>query len=863
MNETERLDPRLWQRVKEIFQEAVEAPAADRETLVGRLCAGEPFLMSQVRDMLAADDALGSGPASGSFLETPPDVSGILAAMETDSAGPLFPAAGTSAPAIGAVLGGYRIVGRLGEGGMGIVYEAEQQSPKRRVALKVVRGGLLLDEAGIRLFQREAHALARLRHPGIAAIYESGATPDGHHFFAMELVDGLPLHDYLRERSNGLAIDAAEIRARLGLFLEICDILSYAHQHGVIHHDLKPSNILVLRETSGRGDSSSRRSRIKLVDFGLARLVDSDATATLARSSLQSIKGTLSYMSPEQAQGNPDEIDLRSDIYSLGVLLYEMLTGRLPLDLHHKMLPEALRIIGEDPPPPPSRFRKELAGDLETILLKTLDKDPGRRYQSVAGLADDVQRHLADLPIQATPPTLVYQLRKLARRHRTAALLGAALFLAVVLGGFGTTIGMIRARKAAELARQEAETAEEVSSFMEDLFKVSNPGEARANSITARELLDAGVARIDTSLAHQPAVRGRLLGVMGQVYRNLGLFREARPLLEQALQLRRGSLRPDDPLLADHEYAFGSLLRRLGEYDKARGHYQASLEIRERAFGPDDPAVAASLTGLANIKLETGDYPGARPLYERCIRIIEKARGTEHPDLALYLSNLAMVHRAEGDYAGALPIVQRAVSIQEKALGPDDPGLTYDLVGLGATLRGLEDYDGSRRALERVLAIQTKTVGPEHVEVAETLGEIGSTLAQGGNHPAAREYLEKAAALFEKTLGPGNVYTARALDNVAMSARMMGDHRTAIDLSRKSLATLEAALAPGHPSVITVLERLGGHHAAAGEIAVARELFQRGLAIQAEAHGPESDEARVFVQLLASIDGRPGGAERP
>lgn len=862
MSETERLDPRLWQRVKEIFQEVVEAPPADRDVLVGRLCNGEPFLMSQVREMLAADDALGSTTDSRSFLEAPPDLSGILAAIEADPDGPLFSAAGTSPPAVGAVLGGYRIVSRLGEGGMGIVYEAEQQSPKRRVALKVVRGGLLLDEAGIRLFQREAHALARLRHPGIAAIYESGATPDGQHFFAMELVDGLPLHDYLRERADG-RIDAGEIRDRLGLFLEICDVLSYAHQHGVIHHDLKPSNILVVRETSGRGDSSSRRSRIKLVDFGLARLIDSDATATFARSSLQSIKGTLSYMSPEQAQGNPDEIDLRSDIYSLGVLLYEMLTGRLPLDLQRKTLPEALRIIGEDPPPPPSRFRKELAGDLETILLKALDKDPGRRYQSVAGLADDVQRHLADLPIQATPPTLVYQLRKLARRHRTATLLGAALFLAVVLGGAGTTIGMIRARKAAELAHQEAETAEEVSSFMENLFKVSNPGEARANSITARELLDAGVARIDTSLAHQPAVRGRLLGVMGQVYRNLGLFREARPLLQQALELRRTTLRPDDPLLADHEYAFASLLRRLGEYDEARGHYQASLEIRERAFGPENPAVAASLTGLANIKLETGDYPGARPLYERCIRIIEKARGVEHPDLALYLSNLAMVHRAEGDYAGALPIVQRAVSIQEKAMGPDNPGLSYDLVGLGATLRGLEDYDGSRRALERVLAIQTKTVGPEHVDVAETLGEIGSTLAQGGDHPAAREYLEKSAALFEKTLGPGNVYTARALDNVAMSARLMGDYRTAIDLSRKALATLEASLDSDHPSIVTVLERLGGHHAAAGDTAAARALFERGLAIQAKSHGAGSEEAQVFVQLLASINGRSGGVDRP
>jgi serine/threonine protein kinase len=858
------ISPERWARIRDIFHAAAELEGAARRALLDERCGGDSALRADVESLLAAEAAAASD-GDDAFLAHPIDASGLLLALDTpDDIDTIAQAAraerSDSGGLIGKRIGGYLVLGVLGQGGMGVVYEAEQQNPRRRVALKVVHGGGFGREERERFFQREAHALARLRHPGIAAIHEAATTEEGDHFFAMELVRGRSLRDHLEAAGDPAPLDRDAIRRRLGLFLEIADILGYAHQRGVIHRDLKPSNIIVADEETG--STRGRAARVKLLDFGLARFTDADMTASFAQTATHNIQGTLSYMSPEQSRGNPDDIDLRSDVYSLGVVLYEMLTGKLPYELNRTLLPEALRAIAEQAPRPPRQLNSALRGDLETILLKALEKEPDRRYASVAAMAEDVRRYLTDLPIEARPPTLAYQLRKLASRHRTATGLGAALLLAVLLGGVGTTIGFVRARQAAERAREEAATAAQVSSFLEELFRVSNPSESRGNTITARELLDAGVARIDTSLVDQPGVKARLLATMGDVYRRLGLYREARPLLESAVALRRETSGADDLEVARSEYALAGLLRRLGDFDAARVRYEEARRIREARLGPDDPDVAVSLAGLANVAMETGGYAEAESLYARCTAIIEKARGVDHPDLAIYLSNRAMLFRATGDYRNALPLSERAVHIQEKALGPDHLDLCYDLMGLASALRQLHRSEESRAVLERVLAIQTRVLGPEHTEVAETLGELGSAIQESGDPAGALPHLERATALFEKALGLEHAYTARAISNVARCHELLGNYDTAMEMNDQALGILERTLGLEHLVTVRVLENTVEVRLKAGRAAAARELVERGLAVQAAVNGPDARSTRALQRWHAVALERTGEPAR-
>jgi len=853
-----RLDPERWRALRPLLDEALELPAGERAAFLDRACAGDPTLRAELEALLAADAAAEHSPAGGA-LDAPAGAVARALLAEGGAPGPGGPGEAPAERWVGRTLGPYRILRLLGEGGMGIVFEAEQENPRRLVALKVVRGGAFLDDARLRLFRREIEALARLRHPSIAPIYDAGRTDDGQHYFAMELVRGAPLDEHLRERPREGG-EAADLRARLALFLEICDAIAYAHQRGVVHRDLKPSNVVV-EDEAREGDSGSRRPRVKVLDFGLARITEGDVALSTRRTEPRAIEGTLPYMSPEQARGEPVSIDLRSDVYSLGVLLFEMLTGELPYEVPRGPLHESLRAICEAPPRRPSLIVPALRGDLEVIVLKALEKVPSARYATVPALADDVRRALDDQPITARPPGAAEQLRRFARRHRTAAAFSAVAAGLLVLGAAGTTIGMLRARAAeqeakrlAAEAREEARTAESVSRFLVGLFEAADPESSKADAITARQLLDKGTHQLENSLQDEPIVRARLYQTLGTVHRNLGLYRQAREQLTRALALRRETLGPDHLDVATSEYVLAGLLRRLGEYDEAERRYRAALEIRLKALGPDHRDVAGSYGGLANVFIERGEYARARPLCEQALATIERAVGPEDAAVTLYLYNLALLLKSMDDLAAARPLVERAIRIEERSLGPEHPSIGGDHVMLGEIMARLGDVPGGLAEMRRGIAIEEKGFGAGHAYVGESRTGLSAVLHQAGDFESARAEAERAVRILERALGPEHATTAMARDQQSVALRSLGRVDEAIAMSGRALRTLERGLGPGHQAVGTALANLAGHHAARGDRVRARELYRRALDVLGRALGPAHRQVEQTAQALDALD---------
>src|SRR5262245_1635194 len=496
------MTPERLQRIKQLYHIALERDANEREAFLAEVCAGDESLRSEVESLLRCDAR-----AEG-FMEAPAlEVAAQLQAEE--QAAEIFnsilhtdsdpsKSGNRSSPVTPIFIGDYRVLRKLGEGGMGVVYEAEQQHPRRLVALKVIRGGRLVDEYQVKLFQREVQALARLKHPGIAAIYEAGCADEGQHYFVMELAPGVPLLDYVKGRRLAGARAPSNIRQRLELFLKICEAISYAHQRGVIHRDLKPANILVADESYKPGGQSLdgpgvSRVEVKVLDFGLARITDEDGAGASGLSQAGQVRGTLPYMSPEQVRGDPDRIDVRTDVYALGVILYELLTERLPYELEHVTLPQAIRTICEDAPKPLNRAWGEsrdrerrkterVDRDVETIALKALEKESERRYRSVAALAEDVTRYLTNQPIQARPPSALYQFRKLVARHKAPFAMLAAVF--ALLLGFAITMTALSARIARE--RDKAVAAERAAAEQRDAAEQARSAEREQRNVAER-----------------------------------------------------------------------------------------------------------------------------------------------------------------------------------------------------------------------------------------------------------------------------------------------------------------------------------------------------------------------------------------
>jgi serine/threonine protein kinase/tetratricopeptide (TPR) repeat protein len=651
-------------------------------------------------------------------------------------------------------IGPYRLLERVGEGGMGEVWLAEQTRPvHRQVALKVIKAGMDTVQVVAR-FEAERQALALMEHPAIARVFDAGATPQGRPYFAMEYVRGEAITTYADRHK--LAIPD-----RIALFLGVCEGVQHAHQKGIIHRDLKPSNVLV----AVRDDHPVP----KIIDFGVAKATTQALTDRTLHTELGVLIGTPEYMSPEQAEMSALDIDTRTDVYALGVMLYELLTGTLPFEskaLREKSLDEIRRTVREVDPPRPStrvtttaasadaasprrvaatRLASQLRGDLDWITMKTLEKDRTRRYATVGELAADLRRHLENLPVLASPPSTMYRLRKFGRRHRVAV--GAAATLVMLLIAFATTMA-IQARRIArerDRANVEAESAKQVSDFLVGLFAVSDPNEARGSTLTAREILDKGAQHIDQTLTGQPRVQARLKATMGEVYTNLGLYQAAEPLIRQAVDVQQRSLGSDHVETMDSMHALANLYWWEERYSDAEPLYLALLESRRRLYGERHPDTLRTAYDLGSLYLVQKRWNEAEQLMRKTLEIQRRILGANHLDTLASSNNLASLYWRQKRYGEAEPLYVEALAVRRRQLGDNHPETLASAHNLATTYDMLGRYGEAEPLYLTTLATKRRVLSDSHPLTILTARRLAAMYQTNKRYTEAESLLLDAA----------------------------------------------------------------------------------------------------------------------
>jgi serine/threonine protein kinase len=693
-------------------------------------------------------------------------------------------------------IGRYRLLSKLGEGGMGQVWLAEQAEPvQRRVALKLIRTGRY-DRSALARFDLERRSLAIMEHPAIAKVFDADSTPEGQPYFVMEYVAGLPITTYCDQKR-------LNTRERIALFIRVCEGVQHAHQKAIIHRDLKPSNVLVV-EVDGKPQP-------RIIDFGIAKPAEQIQGETMV-TGLGGMVGTPGYMSPEQADPSISDVDTRSDVYSLGVILYELLSGALPFDprkWRSRPFDEVLRELREDDPPGPStkistddhlsataaerrntdpkQLLSVLRGDLDWITLKAVERDRNRRYATPLELAADLEHYLKNEPVSARPASRGYRLKKYVQRNRVGVTAAAALLL--MLAAFGVTelLQVRRITRERDRANREAETSKRVSEFMTDMFKVSDPGQARGNSITVREILDKASKDIHNGLSKDPAIQARMMHVMGGVYDNLGLYRQAQSLYNDAIDIRKRVLGPENPETLRSMHALSRPLREQGQYAEAEKLQRQTLEAQRRILGSESPDTIASMGELAVILDSEGRYSEAEKLSQEALDIQDRIFPPENPETQALMDILAAVYSDEGRLADAEKLYRKAFEVRRSVLGPDHPDTLSSMDSYAAALAQGHQNDEAEKMFRETLSIRQRVLGAEHRDTLISMNNLANMLFIEGHYDDADKLAHQTIDIQRRVLGPNHPDTAMSTYNLGGIALHKGKPDEALSLLREAV----------------------------------------------------------------------------
>ncbi|CAN5506047.1 hypothetical protein BH09PLA1_BH09PLA1_20740 [soil metagenome] len=861
-------------RLQQVFSEVLSIPPAERSKYLDRAVADDAALRNRIEALLVAHDR------AGKFLDAPA----------------VSPHAATVAPAghLGERIGHYKLLEMIGEGGFATVYRAQQEAPVRReVALKILKLGMDTHQVLAR-FDAERQALAILDHPNIAKVFDAGTTDTGRPFFVMELVRGLPITTYCDRKS-------LSTRERLALFVPICRALQHAHQKGIIHRDIKPNNVLVA-EQDGKPSP-------KVIDFGIAKATQARLTEKTLFTELRQLIGTPAYMSPEQAGNEVLDIDTRSDIYSLGVLLYELLTGSTPLDeykLRHAAYGEIQRMVREEDSPTPStrisalgeklasvaavrqvsphHLSRLVKGELDWIAMKCLEKDRRRRYESAGALAEDLLRHLAGEAVAAGPPSALYRIRKTAARHRLAVTVSSTFLVAAGIGvslyihrigaeqqktlaalGDANQQRFIAEQRRAEAQKQEEEAKSQaaialaVSQFQTDMLTSADPGRLLGDKVTVLQAVTAALKELDAGkLKDQWRVEANVRTVIGDSLGALGRYDQAEPVLRKALDLFKLNLAAGDSQMAPALDRLGLALKDQSRFAEAEPLFREALEINRKSLPAEDPQTATSLTHLAELLREQGKLADAEPLLREALAIDRKSLPAEDPETGSVVATLAHLLRAQRRLEEAEPLYREALEIDRRTLPSGHPRIAKSMNNLAVLLKDQGRLVDAEPLFRQSLETARATLPAGHPHIATALNNLALLLQAQGKLADAEPLFRESLEICRTSLPAGHSYIAISLNSLALLLKDGGRFDEAEPLFREALEIRRKSLAAGHPLIGQSLFNLADLLQAQARLPESEALFREALLLHDRALGSKAGPTTRTANALAELLDRTG-----